>query len=158
MVVNNAGATKTVTLVPQPPAPPPPLGVDRVVDVTTMVSVSRGKAKRKGNRIKQTVTLTNSSTQRIQGPVSLVLDRMTKRVKLRHPSGKTTAWPPLKCFYASLTPADGVLDPGDSLTYTLEFVLPMGVAKVRFTPRRPGRRRATVRLPASNRLCVPATR
>ena len=103
--------------------------------MTALVSVSKGKAKRKGNRIKQSVTLTNIGTQRIQGPISLVLDRMTKKVKLRRASGKTAVWAPLKCFYASLTPADGVLDPGDSLTYTLEFVPPMGVAKVRFTPR-----------------------
>ena len=115
--------------------PVPPLGANQVVDVTALVSVSKGKAKRKGNRIKQSVTLTNISSQRIQGPVSLVLDRMTKRVKFRHPSGKTTAWPPLKCSFASLTPADGVLDPGDSLTYILEFIPPVGVTKVRFTPR-----------------------
>ena len=130
VVIDNSSPTKTVTLVPVPP-----LGANQVVDVTGLVSVSKGKAKRKGSRIKQAVTLTNTGTQHIQGPISLVLDRMTKKVKLRGASGKTAVWAPLKCFYANLMPSDGALDPGESLTYTLEFILPTGVAKVRFTPR-----------------------
>jgi hypothetical protein len=105
------------------------------VDVTGMVSVSAGKAKRKGRRIRHVVTVTNISALRIQGPVSLVLNRMTRKVTLRRASGKTTAWPPLKCFYATLTPADGVFDPGDRLTFALEFTVPAGVAKVRYAAR-----------------------
>jgi hypothetical protein len=107
VVINNAGATKTVVLVPPPqPSPPPPSPSSPPL-----------------------------SALRIEGPVSLVLDRITRKVTLRRASGKTTAWPPLKCFYATMTPADSVLAPGDRLTFTLEFTVPGGVAKVRYAAR-----------------------
>jgi CSLREA domain-containing protein len=115
---------------------PPPLGVAQVVNATGLVSVTKKALIRTPTgRLRQRVTLVNTSAQRIQGPISLVLDKLTVGARLWTPTGRTKVWAPLKSYYLDRLPADGILDPGDSLTFILEFVVPPGTSMVAYKTR-----------------------
>lgn len=73
----------------------------------------------------QTVTLKNTSSTTIAGPVSLVLDQLTANVTLYNPSGSTTLILPAGSPYINV---DTSLSPGQSVSVQLQFTNPGNVA------------------------------
>src|SRR5262249_47317614 len=80
VATDNAGHVQATPLSAQasitvvPPSPPPP--TQPVTNVTALVQVKSGKAvlNRHTHRWQQTVTVRNTSTKSLQGPITLVLD------------------------------------------------------------------------------------
>jgi hypothetical protein len=100
-----------------------PLGlsvVDQPVgDVTGLVKVKPGKLKRHGNQASQQVTLTNVSGRVLEGPVSLVLSRLGRKVRLVNQTD-TAALHGHSPYRDAVT--GGVLfKPGDSVQVMLLF-------------------------------------
>jgi hypothetical protein len=69
-------------------------------------------------RYGQTVTLTNTGTVAIMGPISLVLDGLSSNATLLNPTGKTACIAPSGSSYISIV---GPLGAGASATITLQF-------------------------------------
>jgi hypothetical protein len=79
----SSAATVSVSV---PPAPPPPLQGD----VTNRVQVSLGappKTKGKPKGFRETLTLSNTSGQALQGPLSVVLRGLSSRFKVKGTAG-----------------------------------------------------------------------
>jgi hypothetical protein len=117
---------------PQPPQPPQsPPG-----DVTAQVSVKRGKVRRRADgTYRQRVTLTNVGAGPVQAPLYLVLDRLTRKVRLKKRAGVTKSLAPVGSPYRLVDAGpSGVLQPGESRTTVLVFLNPLG-RKVRYAPR-----------------------
>jgi uncharacterized delta-60 repeat protein len=105
-------------------------------DVSAVVAVIRGKARlRPSGRYRQRVTLLNTGTNALHGPLVLVLDKLTKSVKLFKPDGVTQAKAPKGSQYRLVIPdVNKVFKPGDSMTVFLQFTNPLG-RKIKYTPR-----------------------
>jgi hypothetical protein len=96
-------------------------------NVTTAVSLTRGgfRFNHGTDRYVQTVILTNTSTQAIHSPVSLVLDSLSSNATLFNRSGLTAAAAPSGSPYLNVgLGSDNVLSPGESATGVLEFTNP----------------------------------
>jgi hypothetical protein len=94
-------------------------------DVSAQVSVSRGsfRLNRKTDRYVQTVTLRNTSSSPITGPVSLVLDNLSSNATLFNTSGVTACAAPTGSSYVNISVgADNILSAGERARVTLEFV------------------------------------
>ena len=104
---------------------------------------------------KQTVTLRNTSAKPIVGPLSLVLDHLSKRVRLLGLSGRTAARAPAVSPFADVL-AGGVLEPGAAVTFTLLFQVP-AEAPLRYAVRVLAGRRS-VRPHIRTRTSSPASR
>jgi hypothetical protein len=120
-------APVTVTVPAPVPVPVP------VHDVTPLLSVQRGKLRHRGGRYRQTITLHNDGAA-LAGPVYLVLDRLTRKVRLQKASGRTAQKAPLGDPYVSVDLGDNVLGTGETRTVTLSFRNPLG-RKVRYSLR-----------------------
>src|SRR5262249_24094950 len=105
-----------------PSAAPPGGGRPLTGDVTGLGTIAQGAGGRKGpkpNRFKQRVSITNSTGRDLAGPLSLlvpVLPRGVRLVRVTSSGGD-----------AGLIPA------GTSVTYDLEFLVPVG-RRVKYTP------------------------
>jgi hypothetical protein len=89
-------------------------------DVTSQVTIVRsgyGYNFTTG-RFVQTVTLTNSSSSVIAGPISLVLDNLSSNATLFAPNGTTTCAAPLTSPFTNVA---GPLNPGASAVMNLQF-------------------------------------
>jgi hypothetical protein len=116
-----------VTVTVSAPAPVP------VHDVTPLLSVQRGKLRHHGGRYRQTITLHNAGAA-LTGPVYLVLDQLSRKVRLQKASGRTAQKAPLGDPYVSVDLGDNVLGTGETRTVTLAFRNPLG-RKVRYNLR-----------------------
>jgi hypothetical protein len=106
--------------------------VPPVHDVTTQVRVSQGKGKRKsGSRL--TLTLSNASGTDLYGPISLVLGKLPRKIRLRNATGTTQAFGQAGRPYLDVIPSGGVFRAGSSLAVTLVFSGPVSSAR-RFMP------------------------
>jgi hypothetical protein len=76
-------------------------------------------------RYVQTVTLKNTSSATITGPLSLVLDQLTANVTLYNASGATSLILPAGSPYLNV---NAVLSPGQSVSVQLQFTNPGNVA------------------------------
>ncbi|MGA2261459.1 MAG: hypothetical protein ABSH28_08485 [Acidobacteriota bacterium] len=110
---SNAEATTTVTLTPA-----------CATDVSRSVSVTRsGYVFNFGTqRFYQTVTLKNTSSSTINGPISLVLDSLSSNASLYNTSGATSCAAPLGSTYIIASAAG--LAPGASVSVSLQFTDP----------------------------------
>jgi len=73
----------------------------------------------------ETVTLTNTSSLTILGPISLVLDALSSNATLSNAAGVTSAIPPIAGPYVS---ASVNLAPGKSVSFALQFTDPTSAA------------------------------
>jgi CSLREA domain-containing protein len=124
-------APVTVTM-PAPSQQPPPVP-GPVQDVTPHVSVLRGKLRHRGGLYRQTITLRNDGAA-LAGPLYLVLDHLTRKVRLLHPTGRTAQKAPLGDPYMVAGPAGQVFGAGATRTLVLTFRNPLG-RKIRYNPR-----------------------
>ena len=95
-----------------------------VVDVSAYVTVTRGPIVLNPitKRYAQTITVTNSSSSTLIGPISLVLDNLSANATLFNASGTTdTLEPPAGSPYIS---ASGNLAPGQMDSFSLQFTDP----------------------------------
>ena len=72
----------------------------------------------------QTVIVTNNSSDTINGPISLVLDRLAEEVTLSNASGETVLMVPAGSPYVN---TQATLAPGQSVAIQLQFDHPGGV-------------------------------
>jgi hypothetical protein len=101
----------------------PPSGL--VQDVTPLLSVQRGKLRHHGTRYRQTITLHNSGAP-LQGPLYLVVDQLTHKVRLRHRAGRTKSDAPLGSPYVLVSLKNNMLGTGETQTVVLTFGNPLG--------------------------------
>jgi hypothetical protein len=102
-------------------APPP----GQVLDVTALLSISRGKLRHNGTRFRQTITLHNAGAS-IQGPLFLVVDGLTHKVRLLHRAGRTLHAAPLGSPYVLVSLNNNMLGTGETQTVVLTFSNPLG--------------------------------
>jgi hypothetical protein len=97
-----------------------------VADVTAQVAVAFVNIVYNplGHVYHETVTLTNTGSSHIVGPLSLVLDHLNSKVHLQGKAGFTLMHSPLGSPYVNVVPLDNVLDPGESVTVYLDFAAP----------------------------------
>jgi hypothetical protein len=101
---------------------PPP---GQVLDVTALLSISRGKLRHNGSRFRQTITLSNAGAP-IQGPLFLVVDGLTRKVRLLHRAGRTLHAAPLGSPFVLVSLNNNVLGTGETRTVVLTFDNPLG--------------------------------
>jgi hypothetical protein len=82
-------------------------------------------------RFVQTVTLRNSTTSAITGPIALALDGLTTGVALYNPAGTTTCALPANDPFAAAT---SDLAPGATMSFSLQFDNPSRVG-ISYVPR-----------------------
>ena len=95
--------------------------------VSSQVSIARGgfRLNASTQRFVQTVTLKNTSTATIQGPVSLVLDGLSSNAVLFNKSGVTACEATVGSSYVSVNVGtDSVFNPGEMASMILEFTNP----------------------------------
>jgi hypothetical protein len=94
-------------------------------DVTASVTLSRGKILPDSTpgKFTQRVTLTNSGSGAIFGPISLVLDRLSGNASLLNSSGGTlcSSGVPLHRVFVNFNIPANTLDPGESAIVELQF-------------------------------------
>jgi hypothetical protein len=100
----------------QPPLPSP--------DVTALLSIHRGKLRHRGALYRQRITLHNSGAP-LQGPLYLVVDQLTHKVRLRHRAGKTLHDAPLGSPYVLVSLNNNLLGTGETRTVVLTFANPL---------------------------------
>jgi hypothetical protein len=105
----------------QTQSPPQPL----VQDVTALLSIQRGKLRHNGSRYRQTITVHNAGAP-IQGPLYVVVDQLTRKVRLRQPAGRTLHAAPLGSPYVLVTLNNNMLGTGETQTVVLTFSNPLG--------------------------------
>jgi uncharacterized delta-60 repeat protein len=116
------GSPSSATLLVQNVAPPP------LQDISALVQVTRGKAKRIGTRYRQKVTVRNLGSQALHGPLTLLLQGLNRKVKLQKQAGKMQGSP-----FLVLDPS-GPLQAGETRTFTIRFRSTSG-KKIKYTPR-----------------------
>jgi hypothetical protein len=105
--------------------PPLPQPAGPVLDVTALLSIQRGKLRHNGSRYRQTITLHNAGAP-LQGPLYLVVDQLTPKVRLRHPAGRTMHTAPLGSPYVLVNLVNNMLATGGTQTVVLTFSNPLG--------------------------------
>ena len=105
-------------------------------DVTAQVAFTFGGYyyNRRTRHFTQSVTITNTSTSAIVGPISLVLDDLSTGVTLVNATGTTRRTGTSTSPYIDILPAAGSLAPGQSVTILLEFDDPR-LLSIFYTPR-----------------------
>jgi len=95
-------------------------------DVTSSIGLTYGglTINPVTRRYVQTVTLKNTSSTTIDGPLSLVLDQLTANVTLYNPTGSTTLVLPAGRPYITV---DATLSPGQIVSVQLQFTNPGNV-------------------------------
>jgi hypothetical protein len=91
-----------------------------VQDVTALLSIQRGKLRHRGAGYRQTITLHNAGAP-LQGPLYLVVDQLTHKVRLRHPTGRTAQKAPLGSPYVLVGLNKNMLGTGETRTVVLTF-------------------------------------
>jgi hypothetical protein len=101
-----------------------------LADVTTQLAISLGSIMYdpQKHQYTQTVTLQNTSTRPIVGPLSLVLDSLGSNVKLVNQTGVTQSQTPAGSSYIDVALANNILDVGQSVKVTLIFEAPSSAA------------------------------
>ncbi|MCG3147259.1 MAG: hypothetical protein PCFJNLEI_00698 [Verrucomicrobiae bacterium] len=99
-------------------------------NISSQVTVTRGGARMilPSRRYVQTVTIKNTSSAAITGPVSLALDSLSSNASLYNKAGITSATAPAGKPYVTVNPTGGILSPNATVSVTLEFVNPTGTA------------------------------
>lgn len=100
-------------------------------DVTATMGVASGAVARAKKRQLQTVIVTNNSSNTVNGPISLVLDRLTENVTLSNANGETVLMVPAGSPYVNTR---ATLAPGQSVAFQLQFDHP-GSVDISFTAR-----------------------
>jgi hypothetical protein len=118
-------APVAVTLPPATPPAPGPLAPGPVQDVTPLLSVQRGTLRHRGGRYWQTITLHNYGAP-LQGLLFLVVDRLSRKVRLWSPAGWTLHAPPLGSSYVLVSLGNNLLGTGETQTVVLTFANPLG--------------------------------
>jgi titin len=95
------------------------------VDVTSLVSIQRGKLRHVGALYRQRITLHNSGAP-LQGPLYLVVDQLTHKVRLLHRAGRTLHAAPLGSSYMLVSLNNNQLGTGATRTVVLIFANPLG--------------------------------
>jgi hypothetical protein len=103
--------------------------VSPVGDVTSRLSVTLGQVIR---HKRQTVTLKNTGSLALVGPFRLVLDNLSPGVKLLKPGGRKHKLAPVRSPFMPINTL--VLDPGQSVSLTLQFANPRKRG-IHYTPR-----------------------
>jgi hypothetical protein len=106
-----AQTTTVVTILDATVPPPAPTEVMPLVTATP----DRARFNARRRRYRQEVFVYNAGGAGLSGPVRLVLDGLSRKVKLRNPAGFSPAGSP----FVVITP--GGLGPGQALTVVLEF-------------------------------------
>jgi uncharacterized delta-60 repeat protein len=113
-------------------APPIPNGP---MDVTAKVGVMQGKLRRKGKgRYRQQVTLTNTGGAALSGPVRLVLDGLSGKVKVNGQGKVVKDQKSLGSSVVVVVPDGGQLAAGGSMAVTLVFRAARA-SRIHYTPR-----------------------
>jgi hypothetical protein len=132
LVVPSAGEN-TPPETSEPPAPETPVSTCAIVPAN--VTLDTGDMVRDRNnkkRYTQTLTLTNTGTQPVTGPLFLVLDGLSSKTKLVDANGLTTCASPEGSPYQMVSTTD--LTPHTSLTVNLVFTQ-SGSGVITYTPR-----------------------
>jgi hypothetical protein len=125
------GSPAAPTAPAAPPLAPAPAASPGLIDLASPLIVSRGKlVALLGGRVQERVTIANLSGEAFPGPVVLVLENLTRRVRLRNRAGFARSADP---FVVVPNGGNG-LGPGESMTLTLLFINPLG-RRIRFVPR-----------------------
>ena len=111
------------------------LAVKAAQNVTQWVKVDREEdpADREDDDIAVKVSVTNTGTQTITGPISLVFDDLNPESYVLAPDGSTTTVAPTGSFYVDFTPASGELMKEQTETRIVRFR--SGTETVQFHPR-----------------------
>jgi hypothetical protein len=121
---SSASAPLTVTVQTSSPVVPPPVQPPPGI---TRLSVQLAKVK-KGKRVKQLVTVTNTGTVAVSGSLQFILVGLSKKLKVMG-GGKSPSGSPMVLLNLG-TP----LMPGSTWTFTLRLVNPR-LQKVSYTPK-----------------------
>jgi hypothetical protein len=99
------------------------LAVKAAANVTQSVKIDREEdpADREDDNVAIKISVTNSGTETITGPISLVFDDLTPESFVLDPDGSTTAVAPTGSFYVDFTPSDGDLAKGQTETRIVRF-------------------------------------
>jgi hypothetical protein len=101
------------------------IGNSCAADITEAVTLSRGEILTDSTPGKfiQNVTLTNSGSGAIAGPISLVLDNLSSNASLLNSSGNTlcSSGVPLHHAFVNLNIPANTLEPGQSAAFELHF-------------------------------------
>jgi hypothetical protein len=99
------------------------LAVKAAENVTQSVKIDRGEdpADREDDDIPVKISLTNTSTQTITGPISLVFDDLNPESYVLDPDGSTTTVAPTGSFYVDFTPSSGELAKDQTETRIVRF-------------------------------------
>jgi hypothetical protein len=99
------------------------LAVKAAQNVTEWVKIDRQEdpADREDDNMAVKVSLTNTGTQTISGPISLVFDDLNPESYVLDPNGSTTAAVPTGSFYVDFTPSSGELTKDQTETRIVRF-------------------------------------
>jgi hypothetical protein len=99
------------------------LAVKAAQNVTEWVKIDRQEdpADREDDNMAVKVSLTNSGTQTITGPISLVFDDLNPESYVLEPDGSTTTVAPTGSFYVDFTPSSGELAKDQTETRIVRF-------------------------------------
>jgi hypothetical protein len=99
------------------------LAVKAAQNVTESVKIDReaDPADREDDTIAVKISLTNTGTQTITGPISLVFDDLNPESYVSDPDGSTTTAAPTGSFYVDFTPASGDLVKDQTETRIVRF-------------------------------------
>jgi hypothetical protein len=99
------------------------LALKAAQNVTQWVKVDRedDPADREDDNIAIRISVTNTGTDTITGPISLVFDDLSPESFVLDPEGSTTAVAPTGSFYVDFTPSDGDLIKGHTETRIIRF-------------------------------------
>jgi hypothetical protein len=103
-------------------------------DITPFVNIKLAKAKLRGNRFLQKITLKNNGTFAITAPLALIFDSLGKGVKPTKAAGTTEGLGGKRSPYLLLPLPGGIFAPGASITVTLTFRAP-SANKIKYKPR-----------------------
>lgn len=104
-------------------------------NVTGQISVLQGRITydRITRLYYQTVTLTNTGTSAVPGPISLVLDSLSASARLVNRTGVTAATSPVGSSFINVVASGGTLLPGKQVSTTLQFS--SSSTTISYTPR-----------------------
>ena len=130
VVISGPGGTPTATVTSTANIQPAQIATN----VTAQVSINRGGFifNRATRRYVQTVTITNTGSAALTGPLSLVLDSLTPGATLVTETGTTQYVPPAGSPYQNAAAA--TLAPGASTSLVLQLTY-TGTARFGYTPR-----------------------
>jgi hypothetical protein len=103
-------------------------------DITPFVDVKTSRAKLRGSRFLQKVTLKNRGAFAIPAPLALIFDSLGKGVKLRKGTGTTNGPGGKQSPYVQVPLPGGSFAPGTTLTVTVTWTA-SSANKIKYKPR-----------------------